>query len=38
MAERFERKERDARAHIEVIRRYLLRDDDATVPVEAEGS
>lgn len=37
MAERFERKERDARAHIEVIRRYLLR-DDATVPVEAEGS
>jgi two-component system chemotaxis response regulator CheB len=34
MAERFERKERDARAHVEVIRRYLLRDDDSTVPVE----
>ena len=35
MAERFERKERDARAHVEVIRRYLMR-DDATVPVAGE--
>ncbi len=34
MAERFERKERDARAHVEVIRRYLLSADDSTVPVE----
>jgi two-component system chemotaxis response regulator CheB len=34
MAERFERKEHDARAHVEVIRRYLLRGDDSTVPVE----
>jgi two-component system, chemotaxis family, protein-glutamate methylesterase/glutaminase len=37
MAERFEQKERDARAHIEVLRRYLLR-DDATVPVAAGSS
>jgi two-component system chemotaxis response regulator CheB len=38
MAERFERKERDARAHVEVIRRYLLRSDDSTVPVEIEAT
>jgi two-component system chemotaxis response regulator CheB len=37
MARRFEQKERDARAHIEVIRRYL-RDDDDTVPIEVEAT
>jgi two-component system chemotaxis response regulator CheB len=34
LADRFAQKERDARSRVEVIRRYLLRDDDATVPVE----
>lgn len=37
LAERFEKKESDARARVEVIRRYLLRNDDATVPAEASG-
>jgi two-component system chemotaxis response regulator CheB len=34
LADRFAQKERDARSRVEVIRRYLLRGDDATVPVE----
>lgn len=32
MVERFEEKERQARARVEVIRRYLLRTSDSTVP------
>jgi two-component system chemotaxis response regulator CheB len=36
LAQRFEQKERDARARVEVIRRYLLRNGDATVPIEAD--
>jgi two-component system chemotaxis response regulator CheB len=38
MARRFEQKEQDARTRIEIIRRYLLRDDDDTVPVEARAT
>jgi two-component system chemotaxis response regulator CheB len=34
LAQRFEEKERDARHRVEVIRKFLLRDDDATVPVQ----
>jgi two-component system chemotaxis response regulator CheB len=37
LADRFAQKEQDARSRVEVIRRYLLRDDDATVPVTSEG-
>jgi two-component system, chemotaxis family, protein-glutamate methylesterase/glutaminase len=32
LVERFEEKEREARARVEVIRRYLLRTSDSTVP------
>jgi two-component system chemotaxis response regulator CheB len=34
MAKRFEEKEADARERVEVIRRHLLRDDDANVPLD----
>ena len=34
MAERFEEKEADARKRADVIRRHLIRDHDATVPVD----
>lgn len=37
LATRFEAKEKDARAQVEVIRRHLLRREDATVPVQAES-
>jgi len=36
LAKRFEEKEKDARAQVEVIRRHLLRREDATVPVAVE--
>jgi two-component system chemotaxis response regulator CheB len=32
LVERFEEKEKEARARVEVIRRYLLRTSDSTVP------
>jgi two-component system chemotaxis response regulator CheB len=38
LAERFEQKETDARARVEVIRRYLLRNDDATIPTSDAAS
>jgi two-component system chemotaxis response regulator CheB len=34
LAQRFEKKEDDARARVEVIRRYLLRNGDSTVPTD----
>jgi two-component system, chemotaxis family, protein-glutamate methylesterase/glutaminase len=37
LAMRFEQKEKDARAQVEVIRRHLLRREDATVPVAVES-
>jgi two-component system, chemotaxis family, protein-glutamate methylesterase/glutaminase len=33
LAKRFDQKENDARARVEVIRRYLLRNGDSTVPI-----
>jgi two-component system, chemotaxis family, protein-glutamate methylesterase/glutaminase len=38
MAIRFEDKEKDARAQVEVIRRHLLRREDSTVPIAAEDA
>ena len=37
LSKRFEQKETDARAQVEVIRRHLLRREDATVPVAADS-
>jgi two-component system, chemotaxis family, protein-glutamate methylesterase/glutaminase len=37
LSDRFEQKERDARRRAQLIRRYLLRDDEATVPVEVSS-
>ena len=37
LSERFQKKEEDARARVEVIRRYLLQRDETTVPVAARS-